>query len=598
MATSEETVRVRQEPDETTPSAIRSSSSRSKPFAKQQNEPAVATRRHGGKEVHHTEKVPSLSEVARNESLAVPVETDFLEWCRTALGIETILEIRTFEYRDYVQEFLNDKPMENDKDWWDVIDDDRIGDLSANNNSKKINKNETSAPLRRVRGLAASRPIAVGETVIRIPLHGLLSVTTTIDQDPFLSPIMGPEARKKYGWNLVPTVPETAASEDEVNNADDSAFLFELSLLAVALLYHRNMGDESPLVPYIQILEGSEVDSVPYLWSKEQWQSVPQSTGQGIRKVARGIRRDIRDMYKTVVQVLIEKHPSVFGRPTTEGGAEWIFSYPQFQWAFAIVNSRHWQLPIVDLDQEGEWMKKSPPSTPKPQVVVEGQVPPADMPTESFVKREHDEDVDTSDPPKDRTESTPIPSLEHSFLAPVADLLNFGPSCTESHYDVATHTFEIIASCPFTKGQEVTFWYSDECEDVMMGMYGFLHPLVPPCLSAEEYRSRGEAWRRRAELLEKQLDQAYNDLDHVHDELEEVEEILEGCDCCGDHHRPSSSPSRKGGAVPTGLRHHENGNFRGARVRGHGTDLNRHGILERRGGGGHHRKRATRRSEF
>ena len=119
---------------------------------------------------------------------------------------------------------------------------------------------DTATPLILVRGLAASRHISIGETVIRIPLHGLLSVRTTIDEDPFLSPLLGPEVRQEHGWMV--------RSDD-----DDLVFLHELSLLAVAILYHRNLGSKSPLAPYIRILEDSRTESMPFLWTRERFES-------------------------------------------------------------------------------------------------------------------------------------------------------------------------------------------------------------------------------------------------------------------------------------------------------------------------------------
>lgn len=370
---------------------------------------------------------PNIRRTFTNSTL---LETKFLEWCKTALGVETILEIQTFEYVDYVQELLND---------WDHDEDD-------DSDSKKAS-NATYVPtLVPVRGLAASRHISSGETVIRIPLHGLLSITTTIDQDPFLSPIMGPVARKEYGWNLA---------------ADDEGFLLELSLLSVALLYHCKLGDESPLAPYIAILQSSPVDSMPFLWNRDEL----RQASPGIRQVARGIRQDIRDMYQTVLQnVLLTQRPDIFDNDQ--------FSLENFYWAFAMVNSRHWQLPIEDLDQQ-PLLVEPPALTPTKKQVAgfEDQVPPAAMPTDAWVQehQELDDDIANESDINVKSDTT----MEHSFLAPVADLLNFGPPCTRGRYDPQTHTFEIIASCSFRKGQEVTFWYSDECADVMVGMYGF-----------------------------------------------------------------------------------------------------------------------------
>ena len=92
-------------------------------------------------------------------------------------------------------------------------------------------------------------------------------------------------------------------------------------------------------------------------------------------------------------------------------------------------------------------------------------------------------------------------------------------------YNKEARTFEVIATCAFKKGQEVTCWYSNECDDIMFGVYGFSHPLIPQCKSSEE-------WRHRSDTLEEQLKDAYADLKMLEDELEYVEAILGECDCC------------------------------------------------------------------
>lgn len=483
-----------------------------------------------------------------------------MDWCRSALGIETILEIQTFEYYDYLQDILT----ENSLDEWDAT----TYDNRDMNQKEGVQEEESTPPLIPVRGLAASRHISAGETVIRIPLHGLLSIKTTIDEDPFLSPLLGPDARQKYGWNIVPS-PE--------NKDEEIAFLYELSLLAVAILYHRSLGNESPLAPYIKILKESNVDSMPFLWSRDKIQTT--ALPAGIRDVALGIRRDIRDMYKTVVEVLIEQHPDIFGNIATSRGnsnEDWMFSYSNFCWAFAVVNSRHWQLPIEDLSEE----EKSPSNdsaprvAPKQQALLEDQVPPADMPTETWVQEQEEiDDVHAVDVAGGKGQHQTSFLLEHSFLSPVADLLNFGPSCTQGRYDAKSHTFEIVASCPFRRGQEVTFWYSDECVDVIVGMYGFSHPMIPNCPTLEEAQLQEELWRQRAEELEKQLEQVYNELDEAEDELD----FAAQCDCCV-YDRPSSrSRSSRRPRDPSSAGRHSERNVRGSRTPSRGqSDVDRH----------------------
>ena len=362
------------------------------------------------------------------------VEENFMKWCQEVLGIETILEIQTFEYYDYMQAM----PQE---DWND-----------DNHNAAPYQE----YPLIPVRGLAAARDITAGQVVIRIPLDALLSVATTIDADPVLTTVMGPAARAAHGWSATAT--------------DDTSALLEMPLLAVALLYHAGQTNHSPLSPYLQMLQATPVDRMPFLWSPSRLRN---EASQGVRTVARGIQRDMNDMYDAVVPVLVEQYPHIFGPPSRneneEEDNEWMFSREKFQWAFAMVTTRHWQLPIEDYHgSSATVMKEETDGTNTNNMLFEDSpedagLPPASTPTDSWVE-EHSVDLDDGNIPV-RAQGGVL--MDHSFLAPFADLLNFGPPCTRGRYDSATHSFEITALCDFKKGQEVTFYYSDECDHVV-----------------------------------------------------------------------------------------------------------------------------------
>mmetsp|Transcript_2233 Transcript_2233/g.4413 ORF Transcript_2233/g.4413 Transcript_2233/m.4413 type:complete len:709 (-) Transcript_2233:79-2205(-) len=460
------------------------------------------------------------------------IESDFMKWCTDILGIDTILEIQTFEYYDYMRAM----PQED----WNDDDDDTENDDGASYYQ--------DFPLLPVRGLAASRDIAVGEVVIRIPLGALLSVATTIDQDPVLNTVMGPQARQTHGWAAAAT--------------DETSALLEMPLLAVALLYHVKLGTESPLHPYIQILQlTAGLDQMPFLWNPTRLRT---QASEGVRMVARGIQRDMNDMYNTVVPVLVEQYPQIFGPPPSSqqgqdssGGSEggdstttsddknedssWMFSREKFQWAFAMITTRHWQLPIEDLpaamikQQKNAVDDNNQQQHPKNMFedsAEDAGLPPASTPTDHWVE-EHQGDLD------DEISGTTTTNqgrggvlMDHSFLAPFADLLNFGPPCTRGRYDSQTHSFEITALCDFKKGQEVTFYYSDECDHVVVAAYGFLHPIVPPCPSAEEYRRRSEEWQRRSEKLQDRLGIVYQALEAAEMDLDQLYEYLESCECC------------------------------------------------------------------
>ena len=371
------------------------------------------------------------------------VELDFFDWCTDVLGIETILEIETFEYYNYMKvmpkEDWNDDDDDDDGDDGDCVED---------------------FPMIPVRGLAASRDIAKGEVVIRIPLGALLSVATTIDKDPILTQVMGPDARQANGWTAAAT--------------DDTSVLLEVPLLAVALLYHASLGPKSHLYPYIQILQLSEgLDAMPFLWSSARLRA---EASEGVRMVARGIQRDMNEMYDAVVPVLVEQYPDIFARHDSE---EWVYSREKFQWAFAMITTRHWQLPIEDLRASKPVSRHrsrgGPPESKSAtnyfeDSTEEAGLPPASTPTDHWVEEQGVEETDDdglSIHQHTTTSSAEKVLVNHSFLAPFADLLNFGPPCTRGRYDSETHSFEITALCDFKKGQEVTFYYSDECDHVV-----------------------------------------------------------------------------------------------------------------------------------
>lgn len=488
--------------------------------------------------------IPASASISKPIPAPIPMdiqkkyENKFMLWCEQVLGIYTILEIQTFEYYDHMAALPNDDDFD---DW-----------SSDNNNDDDDRLPVEKLPLILVRGLAASRDIDKGEVVISIPFQALLTVSTTIDQDPVLSRVLGPQARKDHGW--------------VADGTDESVYLLEMPLLAVALLHHQKLGAASPLSAYIRVLESSDTDSMPFLWPAQKLKTV---ASPGVRTVAWGIQQEIRDMYDSVLQVLIREHPDLFGPVTnnnintvTSDEKKWMFSFEHFQWAFAMVNSRHWQLPISDLER---------PEAAGSKEATDEQEPPADMPTDIWTQ-EHGDAIGGKE--KKAANS-------HSFLAPVADLLNFGPPCTTGRYNAESHTFEIVASCSFKKGQEVTFWYSDECDDIIAGSYGFTHPMVPKCPTAEDWRITVQEWKEKAELMEEQLSEAYEDLNHLYAELEHAQEILDGCDCCRYEKRASDSnrSRRQAAAQEPSYRLRHEPSVRGAKAPSKSRDdIERHGV--------------------
>eukprot|EP00579_Thalassiosira_antarctica_P017986 CAMPEP_0201929166 /NCGR_PEP_ID=MMETSP0903-20130614/22426_1 /ASSEMBLY_ACC=CAM_ASM_000552 /TAXON_ID=420261 /ORGANISM="Thalassiosira antarctica, Strain CCMP982" /LENGTH=741 /DNA_ID=CAMNT_0048467863 /DNA_START=1 /DNA_END=2226 /DNA_ORIENTATION=+ len=479
----------------------------------------------------------------------------YMHWCQKVLGIQSVVEIKEFEYLDHLQIHWDESEAE---EGYDSQEFDWLKQYSAPNDSSSSSHNtnvvigsesessDVELPTILVRGLAAKHDIQVGDIVISIPLYSLLSVPTTIDHDPVLSRILGPNARQKYGWT---------------NTAE-----YELPLLVLAVLYHRSLGEDSPISHYIDILLGTSTDSFPFLWSERELREKTGDVGEEVRKMARGIRDDLYEMYDGVMGTLVRERPGWFAPPGAsgdnanenepsmmEGGGEdnessWIYSYENFQWAFALVISRHHYLPIQDIDDEDDvislkrstFQNTDPPSQMQETLSTVSEVaPPANQPTDSWVDLAKNEErvVENDDPNRIMTDDDVAPPpqslgpIKHSFLAPLADLINFGPPCLTGSYNAEEHVFDLIATCPFTKGQEVTFWYSSDCSDVIIANFGFLHPLVPPCAPPEDWESRSDEWRDTTKLREKELWEVYRNMDLLKEEMAVLESQLVSCDC-------------------------------------------------------------------
>ena len=509
----------------------------------------------------------------------------YMHWCEKVLGIQSVVEIKEFEYIDHLQIHWGEKKNDPNNDDSTLFGEEGFQWLKQytttttptttggeEDDTTAIAQDELVLPTKLVRGIAAKHAIAIGDIVISIPLYSLLSVPTTIDHDPVLSRILGPTARQRMDW--------TRSSTAE----------YEIALLVIAVLYHRSLGSDSPLSHYIEILMGATpttmIDSFPFLWSEKELQS--KAVGDaGVQTLARGIRQDLYEMYDKVMGSLVKERPEIFAPPegyrinsnnnpaggdaggsSSSSAVEWSYSYEKFQWAFALVISRHHYLPIQDFDEE-DYSKATasassaarpieipavaeadniPSQNQETLSTVSELAPPANQPTNSWVdmakNEEHVTEDDylvqetgtTDDDNDDDDITTNIQSvpMRHSFLAPLADLINFGPPCLTGSYNAEEHVFELIATCPFTKGQEVTFFYSSDCSDVIIANFGFLHPLVPPCdvpPSQEEWERKSEEWDEKTKMWEKELWEVYQKQDLLKDGLTVLESQLVSCEC-------------------------------------------------------------------
>ncbi|KAG7337497.1 SET methyltransferase domain containing protein [Nitzschia inconspicua] len=479
-------------------------------------------------------------------------EKEFLQWCYEAWGIDSSrVEIDVFEYNDYIL------AMEDRIDIFceDCYDDDDDGDSNDGGGSGLGNAlfyyddleedrlvSITDYPPVQIRGLKAATDLIAGEVILSIPHRALWTLSNVIDKDPALSKIMGKELREQHGWD---------------------SQIDEIPLLAVALLYHMKLLRDdsvknSPHGPYLQILLQEDLDkSIPHLWSSYK---LRRSATSLVRKIAKGIQRDVVEMYETIVLVLVEEHPNIFGEPweemreadyevnftdddqkrgrivVDESGDEWMFSLERFHWAFALINSRHWHLPVPEnpaenpppsLNTDGDEDESSPSTSDVDDNVSFNDQPPASMPTEEWMHHQREQLI--KEEKRESKSVDPGPGslvVGSSFLAPVADLLNFGPPCTRGVYNHTTDSFEIIATCPFRQGQEITFWYTDACEDVFMANYGFTMPLlVPKCPNAND-----EAVAT-IQHLSRDLGFAYEQLHRMDQQIDELVSVLHDCHC-------------------------------------------------------------------
>ncbi len=536
---------------------------------------------------------------------------NFLTWCRDSLGIDTsLVEIDQFEYPDYIKA-MEDRIDIFCEDCNDSIEEDEDYEYDNDNTNDNAQAGETLGATQRtktkyldedvrslsvleeyppvsVRGLKAARDIREGEVVLSIPHSALWTVHNAIDASGDLNLIesMGPQARLANNW--------------------ESPGMDEIPLLAVTLLYHMNKKDDANddennnnsnmHAPYLQILQTSNLeDSIPHLWNSRK---LRKAATPSVLRVAQGIRKDVVDLYESIVQVVIQSHPDVFGNHNgdDDDDSEWMFSLEKFHWAFALVNSRHWHLEIPDdpfvADLEEENVAKEPASDPeveehlKPsqeptdasnipmddhESYSDQEGPPAATPTDEWVViqdeklREEEERemmlADGSEQKNSNSDSVENQTTDesaadeyydywpsgNSFLAPLADLLNFGPPCTRGTYNPQTMAFEIVATCEFRKGQEITFWYTNACEDVFVANYGFTMPMmVPKCDDEHNKHSTNMAtatttssnsknevlWQQQQqEYLEDELFHAYEELDRLDRRLDFLMNVLEDCHC-------------------------------------------------------------------
>jgi hypothetical protein len=293
-------------------------------------------------------------------------------------------------------------------------------------------------------------------------------------------------------------------------------------------------------------------------------------------KITRDIQRHLHGMYDEIMGTLVKTKPDWFAPPNNNNGGGiaavddgngWAYSYEKIQWAFSMVISRHHYLPIRELDDATA--AAAPPRTkktitraggsPSKNQVMHETAPPANQPTDQWIDEAHneervrEEEEEEDDVIVGMTNDDDIMAIEgpvpikHSFLAPLADMINFGPPCLTGQYNAVEHVFEFVATCPFVRGQEVTFWYSSDCSDVIIANFGFVHPLVPPCGATEEEEEedwetkKNDEWVEQKEWLEAELREAYGKVDLLRESLSALERRVISCGCDGGENKRAVS---------------------------------------------------------
>ena len=352
-----------------------------------------------------------------------------------------------------------------------------------------------------VRGVAARHDVLSGEVLISVPFHALISADS-IERDAVLKPVIGRGSAMWYNARRF----EYAEEEEGVD---------ELLPLSIYLLYHVSLGVESPIVEYINILLSAPIDGMPVLWNKERLMREYPDENHGVQDATEEILDNMRGMYEAIMPGLVQERPDIFDN------ANEMYSFDQFRWVFAMLNSRHWHLPCDELDYELLMDEEEEEEELEIEALDNEEEEEADVQTMIL---HNDGSSNTNDLENDMYTSTNNININtHAFLAPLADLVNFGPPCAKGTYNKDTASFDIIATCDLMAGQEVTFWYTDDCADIVLANYGFTHPLVKRCLTGKEWQERSIMWQEAAEDLERQLVVAW-------DEVDRLQGLLSECD--------------------------------------------------------------------
>eukprot|EP01006_Ploeotia_vitrea_P028868 TRINITY_DN61505_c0_g1_i1.p2 TRINITY_DN61505_c0_g1~~TRINITY_DN61505_c0_g1_i1.p2 ORF type:complete len:308 (-),score=33.74 TRINITY_DN61505_c0_g1_i1:1543-2466(-) len=237
----------------------------------------------------------------------------------------------------------------------------------------------------KLRGVAAAVDIKEGETIVEIPIDKLFS-------------------------------PANAKKSDLAQIFNDRNVPWTDDMMLTVWFMYEILQHNSPWEPYLNLVQQSPVESMAIYWDDEVLghysSNLIQITHQRLARIS--------NQYAALFPYLSTTYSDIFGGENAQ-----YFTWAQFKWAWALISSRYWYLPI-----HGE---------------------------------------------------------HHKFMVPMADLINFGDAYSTAEIDEKNDSFKIVAQQDFNKGDQIFFWYTDDCQDWIWVEYGFSHPSIAKC---EEYQPK------------------------------------------------------------------------------------------------------------
>lgn len=276
-------------------------------------------------------------------------------------------------------------------------------------------------------GVRASKDMKPNDVVVKIPFNSLMT-WHTVESDPVLKEAMG-EKSKAYTDTLARFM-----NGDKI----DADFY----LLPVVLLYHMSLGEKSKYHKYLTYIADTDVSNFPvFLNSSTLSRLYPPSDFPNIEHQATSDNIFFTNFHNIILQPLAKSFPSTFSPTITVRGNP-ILSLQNYAWAYAMISSRVWG---------GDTFESTS--------------------VRSVVPYLHDSHL--------------------HMMSPVAELMNFGSTggCIDcegvydnpGEPDPKRMSFVCKAECEVKEGEEVLFWYNDDCRQDFARTYGFWTEEIKDC---------------------------------------------------------------------------------------------------------------------